>query len=79
MLMNVLAILATVLPGFAVPTFGYLKYRAYTNTVRHVVDKLGVDSLEKLTVVVPPSNLARHLPFGRDQKRTAKLPGGSER
>lgn len=57
-----------VLTGFAVPTFGYLKYRAYTNTVRHVVDKLGVDGLEKLRVVVPPSNLARHLPFRRDRK-----------
>ncbi len=68
MLMNVLTIVATVLTGFAVPTFGYLKYRSYTNTVRHVVDKLGVDGLAKLGVVVPPSNLTRHLPFRRNQR-----------
>ena len=65
MLTNVLTILASVLTGFGVPTFGYLKYRAYTNSVRHVVDKLGVDGLEKLGVVTPPQNLTRHLPLRR--------------
>jgi hypothetical protein len=70
MLMNVFTIVASVLTGFVVPTFGYLKYRAYTNTVRHVVDKLGVDGLEKLRVVVPPSDLTRHLPFRRDRNRS---------
>lgn len=65
MLLNVLAIVASVLTGFAVPTFGYLKYRSYMSTVRHVVDKLGVRGLEKLVVVAPPPNLMRHLPLGR--------------
>lgn len=69
MLINVLTIAVSLLTGVAVPTFGYLKYRAYTNTVRHVVDKIGVHGLEKLSVVVPPSNLARDLPFRLDRKR----------
>jgi hypothetical protein len=68
MLMNVLTIVATALTGFAVPTFGYLKYRSYTNTIRHVVDKLGVDGLAKLGLVVPPSNPTRHSPFRRNHK-----------
>lgn len=62
MFINVLTIAATLLTGCAVPTFGYLKYRAYTNTVRHVVDKLGVDGLEKLDVVDSPSSPARRAP-----------------
>jgi hypothetical protein len=65
MLANVLTIVVSVLTGLAVPAFGYLKYRAYTNTVRDVVDKLGVDGLEKLGVVAPPPNLAQHVPRRR--------------
>lgn len=69
MLANVLAIAASVLTGLAVPTFGYLKYRAYMNTVRHIVDKLGVSGLEKVGSVAPPSRLTRELPFGRGERR----------
>jgi hypothetical protein len=65
MLANILAIVASVLTGFAVPAFGYLKYRAYTSTVRDVVDKLGVDGLEKLGVIAPPSNLTQYVPRRR--------------
>lgn len=69
MLINVLTIAAYLLTGVAVPTFGYLKYRAYTNTVRYVVEKVGVDGLEKLDVVAPPWNLARNLTLRGDRKR----------
>jgi hypothetical protein len=70
MLTNALAIVASTLAGFAVPTFSYLKYRAYANTVRHVVDKLGRDGLEKLDAVVPPSNSTQHMPLRRDRSST---------
>jgi hypothetical protein len=69
MLNNILPLVVSVLTGVVVPTFDYLKYRAYTNTVRHVVDKLGVDGLEKLGVTVPPASLARRSTFQTEQKR----------
>ena len=69
MLVNVLTIVGSVVAGLAVPAFGYLKYRAYTNTVRHVVDQLGVDGLEKIPVVFPPANLGQQLQYRHDTKR----------
>ncbi|WP_410627058.1 hypothetical protein [Amycolatopsis sp. cmx-8-4] len=48
-------ILTAALPGLAVPAFSYLKYRAYMKTVRHVVDNLGGDGLDKLDAIRPPS------------------------
>ena len=72
MLANVLAIAASVLTGLAVPTFGYLKYRAYMNTVRHIVDRLGVNGLENIGAVAPPSKVARELPFGRGKRLRSK-------
>ncbi|WP_410676888.1 hypothetical protein [Amycolatopsis sp. cmx-4-68] len=56
MLTNVLTVAAPALAGLAVSAFGFLKYRAYTRTVRHIVDKLGVDGLKHLDAIVPPSN-----------------------
>ncbi|GAA3040463.1 hypothetical protein LV79_003722 [Actinokineospora globicatena] len=55
MLTNVSTIGLPTLTGFAVPAFGYLKYRAYLKTAGHVIDKLGVDRLGKLRVIAPPS------------------------
>lgn len=54
MLVNVLTVSLTLLPGLAVPTFGYLKYRAYTKTVREVIDKLGVEGLSCVKAITPP-------------------------
>ncbi|WP_290062241.1 hypothetical protein [Amycolatopsis solani] len=64
MLLN---ILTAALPGVAVPAFSYLKYRAYLKTVRHVVDNLGGDGLDKLDMVLPPSGPIRHSPSHRRQ------------
>jgi hypothetical protein len=61
MLMNVLSIVACTASGFTVPMFGYLKYRTYMSTVRHIVDTLGVDGLERLTAVAPPSSMVQRL------------------
>ncbi|WET81070.1 hypothetical protein P3102_07525 [Amycolatopsis sp. QT-25] len=59
MLVNILTGVASALPGLTVPTFSYLKYRAYLKTVRHIVDALGGDGLKKIDAVRPPSGLAR--------------------
>jgi hypothetical protein len=58
-------ILTAALPGVAVPTFSYLKYRAYLKTVRYVVDNLGGDGLDKLNAVLPPSTSMRQSPSPR--------------
>jgi hypothetical protein len=72
---NVLAIVLTVLSGVALPAFGYLRYRAYTATVRHVVDRLGVDGLYELDKIAPP-DLPRRLP-ARRRRRPAAPDGGA--
>ncbi|MFD8496008.1 hypothetical protein [Amycolatopsis sp. NPDC059657] len=66
MLTNVLTVAASALAGLAMSAFGFLKYRAYTRTVRHIVDKLGVDGLKSVDAIVPPSNLARPAPAKTD-------------
>jgi hypothetical protein len=58
MLANILNIAAPALAGLAMSVFSFLKYRAYIRTIQHIVDKLGVDGLKNVDVIVPPSNRA---------------------
>ncbi|MEU8632781.1 hypothetical protein AB0C38_11470 [Amycolatopsis sp. NPDC048633] len=64
--MNVLTVVASAVPSLTVPAFGFLRYRAYLKTVRHIVDVLGGDGLKMIDTVTPPSSLATQLPLRKN-------------
>jgi hypothetical protein len=42
--------------------FGYLRYRRYTKTIEHIVDKYGVDALPVVRSIKPPGiDLTKHI------------------
>jgi hypothetical protein len=53
--MLILYILLASVGSVAASTFGYLKYRAYVDLAKHVVDVLGEDGLSRLSAVEPPA------------------------
>lgn len=47
------------LAGVAIPSlFGWMRYREYLRTVRHVVNTLGADGLSHVDAISPPSAAA---------------------
>jgi hypothetical protein len=61
--------LLAMLAGLPSATFGYLRYRAYTRLVQHVVDEEGSKGLRAMCNVVGPW---RSVPFTRPNKQLAQ-------
>jgi len=48
-------VLTTAVSSILIGLFGYLKYRAYLQCVRHIADRHGVKALRMLDRIAPPT------------------------
>jgi hypothetical protein len=54
MLQTVLSTAGVAFTVFGSGLFGYLRYRRYTKTIEHIVDKYGIEALPVVRSIKPP-------------------------
>jgi hypothetical protein len=61
-MLEIFLVAVAVVGSIVTSVFGYLKYRAYLDMARHVVDNLGVEGLRNFSALDPPEHAVQRFP-----------------